>query len=240
MLDERTTQAFIEGFYGYGNWSARVWFVGMEEGGGGSVAEIARRIDAWWTRGRNELEDLATYHEAIGVTRHIGDHAALQPTWTKIIHVLFGMTGKDASSDLVRKYQARELGRIGGETCLIELLPLPSPNVRRWIYGQCTTIPYLANRVSYRERVEPSRVRSIQERIAEHRPRAVVFLGLRYLSAWSEIAGSPLQREPTSGIAYTISGTTLFVAAKHPAARGVTNDYFRCVGEFVQQRASAA
>ncbi len=33
MLDDHLLQDFIDGFYGYGNYNAPYWFVGMEGGG---------------------------------------------------------------------------------------------------------------------------------------------------------------------------------------------------------------
>lgn len=134
-LDDKTVKAFIEGFFGYGNWAAPIWFVGMEEGGGESVAEIRRRIDAWSSRGQHDLEDLVEYHEAIGVMKHLGERAKLQPTWSKLVHVLLGIRGDVATPATVREYQTTNWGRRNGASCLIELLPLPSPGISDWIYS---------------------------------------------------------------------------------------------------------
>lgn len=65
MFKDEILEAFISGFYGYGNYGARLWFIGMEEGGGGSREQIARRLDAWDKRGRNELEDVVDYHRVL-------------------------------------------------------------------------------------------------------------------------------------------------------------------------------
>ena len=94
LLDDAAVAKFIEALYDYGNWSAPVWFVGMEEGGGGTPEEIAKRIAAWEQRGRNELEDLVEYHHAIGVTRHFGAQPKLQSTWAKLIRILCAMRGQ--------------------------------------------------------------------------------------------------------------------------------------------------
>ncbi|MBC8136283.1 MAG: hypothetical protein H8F28_10385 [Fibrella sp.] len=45
-LNNDQTQEFCNGFLGYGNLSAPLWFIGMEEGGGKSESEIAARLDA--------------------------------------------------------------------------------------------------------------------------------------------------------------------------------------------------
>lgn len=56
----------MAGFCGYGNYDAEHWLLGMEEGSGGSVDEIARRLDAWQSQGEPELADVVTFSTAIG------------------------------------------------------------------------------------------------------------------------------------------------------------------------------
>jgi len=184
-------------------------------------------------RGRLDLEDPVEYHYAIGITKHLGPRPALQPTWRKLVHVLLGMSGGAATDDRVRAFQAKELGRRGGSSALVELLPLPSPGIDHWIYGEATTIPYLSSRERYRIRVVRYRIAAIRERLASYKPRAVVLLGLSYAAYWSEIASVPLI--PTPGDAFITSTVrqTTFVVVKHPAARGVQNVLFRSIGELL-------
>jgi hypothetical protein len=212
-------EPFIERFFGYGTWSAPVWFIGMEEGGGSSLAEVETRIETWRARGANELENLAEFHRAIGVTRHFGGRPALQRTWAKLIHVLFGLRGEVADTERVRIYQATRLGRHGGETALIELLPLPSPSTRDWLYREISDIPYLATRESYRQHVAPLRVWRLRERIAQHRPQVVIFYGVAYRDWWSRIEGEP---------------GTKFVTIPHPASYGMTNQDFYDLGAAIR------
>lgn len=230
MLERFTTT-----FFGYGSWAAPIWIVGMEEGGGGTVAEVTRRLAVWEQRGQRDLEDLAQYHHAIGVTKHLNADARIQPTWAKMIHLLFGARGLPFDTELVRSFQARDLGRNNGDTCILELLPLPSPNVRTWLYAPWN-VPYLRDRDSYRLHLIPQRVERIRARVSTCRPRAVVFLGTSYLKHWQTIAGMPLKVQEQVALA---EGDTLFIAVRHPAARGVTNAYFRGVGELIARRLRA-
>jgi hypothetical protein len=239
LLDDAAVAAFIATFYGYGNWSAPVWFVGMEEGGGGTAEEIARRIAAWHQRGESELEDLVEYHEAIGVIRHFGAQPALQSTWSKLIRILFAMHGQTPTNDDLRRVQADRFGRRSGDTALLELLPLPSPGTNRWPYAQLTTIPYLSTRDAYVAHVRPARVRRLRERLAAHRPRFVIFYGAAYLSWWSEIAGVSLVIDSNTGFAIATREGTTFAVAKHPAARGLTTDYFASIGAAMASRRAA-
>lgn len=231
ILDDKTTEAFIDRFFGYGNWTAPVWFIGMEEGGGGTIQEVRRRIETWKTRGSRDLEDLVEYHFAIGLTKHVGPRATLQPTWSKLVSVLLGMNGGPATSEHVREFQATKLGRRDGSTCLVELFPLPSPSLDAWIYASATTIPYLAARETYCTHVVRHRIAAIRERLTQHQPAAIVFLGLSYVHFWSQIAGTSLLPRPGDALALARTKHTTFIAAKHPVARGVTNAYFRSVGE---------
>jgi hypothetical protein len=239
QLDSKSVESFIRGFYGYGSWSAPVWFVGMEEGGGSSIDEIRLRINAWIERGRNDLEDLSDYHQAIGITRHIGERAVLQPTWAKLIHLVLGMTGEPATPEIVRRYQVESLGRQRGTTCLIELLPLPSPGISDWLYGAATTLPYLANRDTYRRHVVGLRIAAIRGRIDEHRPLAVVCVGRTYEEYWRQIAGVTFHDVENAKYATVVRDGTLFVSVRHPVAPGTSNTYFRSVGEQIATYAAS-
>jgi hypothetical protein len=119
-FDDRL-ESYADTFYGYGTYSAKYWFIGIEEGGGGSIPEIERRVSCWLNRGGHELEDLVEYHSAIGVTRWFDPVPKLQPTWRQLIRVLLAAKSGD-DREAIRRYQASKLGRWTGQTCLIELL----------------------------------------------------------------------------------------------------------------------
>ena len=40
MFDDELLQAYIDTFYGFGKYEGKYWFIGMEEGGGGTFEEI--------------------------------------------------------------------------------------------------------------------------------------------------------------------------------------------------------
>ena len=61
QFDDQLLGEFVQNFYGYGDYSGQFWFIGMEEGGGNSFAEVVKRLDTWARRGRRELEDVAEY-----------------------------------------------------------------------------------------------------------------------------------------------------------------------------------
>jgi hypothetical protein len=59
LFDDALIQASCDGFFGYGSATAPVWFVGKEEGGGGSFDEIRKRLAVWDRRGRLLLEHVS-------------------------------------------------------------------------------------------------------------------------------------------------------------------------------------
>ncbi len=233
MLDDKLLEAFIKGFYGYGNYHAKYWFIGMEEGGGNKVSEIAKRLEIWDKRGRGELEDVSEYHREIGLARFFGEHPKLQPTWNKIIRVVLSTENPVVSIDDVREYQKSLLGKKRGETCLLELLPLPSPNTRAWLYGRNSKLSYLTDRETYREYVEHLRVAHLQSGIARYKPKVVTFYGLRYQEQWQKIAGIEFRSTKLNSASFNAKGQTLFILTKHPTAKGVTNEYFHQIGRLI-------
>jgi hypothetical protein len=130
---------FIENFYGYGNYDGDYWFIGKEEGGGNTLNEIQERLSLWERRGKRELEDIADYHIALGDKRYFTHPFAIQSTWNKLIRMVLAVQQEPQTTDMVRTYQREKLGRLDGDTCLLELLPLPSRSTGEWIYGNSST-----------------------------------------------------------------------------------------------------
>jgi hypothetical protein len=233
QFDDRLLDEFAHRFYGYGNYGGQIWFIGMEEGGGNSFTEITRRLDAWALRGRREVDDLAGYHAAIGITYLFNERPKLQPTWNPLIRIVLTAKGQPCDRESVREYQKRELGRMDGETCLVELLPLPSPGTNAWLYRDHSSLPYLADRQAYRECLAGLRVAHLQDKLSHYQPKAVVLYGLQYQVYWKQIAGVQTWQGSPEGIAHATRHQTLFVMAKHPVATGVTNEYFHQIGRLI-------
>ena len=235
MLDDKVLESYINGFYGYGNFQSPFWFIGMEEGGGNSIGEIIKRISVWDNRGQQIIEDLFDYHLKIGITQFFGQRAKLQKTWSQLIRVIFGIYESDFENEKIREYQNRFLGRKNGETCLLELLPLPAPSINDWLYGKYSRIDYLSNREKYIGAVPEFRIPFIKEKIKESNPKAVVFYGSTYENYWTKIAGIVGFPENKNGIPYYRNANTIFLSAKHPAAKGITNEYFYQVGTLIKE-----
>lgn len=222
---------FLHTFYGYGSWTAPLWFIGMEEGGGDSLDEIERRLAAW--NGGDELVDLRAFHRAIGGTAWFRHHPPLQRTWSKLARIALAAEGRDADADAIRRYQRDELAASHSTTALIELFPLPSPSVADWIYA-ATGIPEIATRNTYIKALQATRISTIRSRIDEHHPRAVVFYGRSYRDKWAAIAGQRFSiNTGLPQLETTIRGSTRLVLAPHPTSHGVPNTLLDLIGRYV-------
>jgi len=223
---------FIHSFFGYGNFDGEYWFVGMEEGGGNSLEEIKKRLLVWAKRGKRELEDVADYHIQLGLDYLFSERPKLQPTWSKLIRVYLVSKGESPTIEEVRSFQRDILGRLGGDTCLLELLPLPSPSTGEWLYDYFNDISYLKNRDAYKRVILRQRISSLKECIDKYKPKVVVFYSFGYREYWRRIASVEFEKQKV-GFEVGTNLETSFVITKHPAAIGVTNDYFNAVGRFI-------
>ncbi|MEH6550647.1 MAG: hypothetical protein V7744_11730 [Pseudomonadales bacterium] len=236
VFDDELLADYMSDFWGYGNPQGRYWFVGMEEGGGDSYDDIARRISQWDKRGRNSLEDIYEYHMDIQVPKWFKKGAPLQSTWNKLIRVLLAAKGEEPEREAVRAYQIDRLARADDEVCLLELLPLPSPSTTHWLYSQHSTIPELRSREEYTRVVGEYRATKINEMITKQQPAFVMFYGMSYLDWWKKVAGVDLVKHDFQDkAAYfgEIGGTKLAVT-QHPVATGVTLEYFHSVGRYLR------
>jgi hypothetical protein len=83
-------------------------------------------------------------------------------------------------------------------------------------------------------------MRHIQDRIAQYSPKVVVFYSLAYQTWWKQIAEAPFIPSKIDGISLTKQNGTLFIITKHPAARGITNDYLHNIGRLIASETQLA
>lgn len=238
VLDDALIRMYARTLYGYRSYDAPWWFVGMEEGGGDDLDKVRARLYAWDRRGRRELEDLAEFHRAFSEGRWFdGDRPPTQRTWRSLIRILLAAGGGKVPLEAVRRYQVERLGRDGGETALLELLPLPSPSIDRWSYHEWTSVPQLSDRGSYLRYYAPRRAAYLRRKREEHRPLVVVYYGLHgnYQRWWECISGVSLNDHNVEGQRVRVGRDpgTIFVVIPHPNARRVTNTFCHGVGHLI-------
>jgi hypothetical protein len=232
MLNDQLLEAFINGFYGFGNYQAPYWFVGMEEGGEATSEDIANQLKIWDEWGRKELIDVIEYAREMKITQWYGDCPRLQPTWRNLIRVFLTAEGQTADNETMRQHQKTSWGTKDGDTCLMELLPLPAPNIASWIYREISLLPYLTSRKVYREYFVGSRIAHLQDKIMRHKPKAIVFYGSGYDSYWKRIANVDAWGKSPEGVSYWANNSTLFIATKHPTRS--TNAHFHNIGKLIE------
>ena len=135
----------------------------------------------------------------------------------------------------MKHYQATKLGRINGETCLIELFPLPSRSQSDWHYPYHTNLPYLKTKPLFRQHFAPIRSQQVRRRIEEYRPKYVTFASRDELlmAQWEMIAQVPMREFRFEGRTVLIGEDhyTRFMVIPHPVSRGLTSAFFRDVGD---------
>lgn len=232
MLDSKLLGDFIDNFFGYGNLKAPVWFIGMEEGGGSSEDELARRLRTWHDEGHQRplVADLAQFHVDFGDSTRFGDNPRIQSTWGKLIRTLLVAQGIKPTTERVRQHQKAKLGRSDGDSALLELMPLPRPSMTEWDYDTWSDCPELNSFATYEVSVRPKRIAAIRKLIAGHAPRVVIFYGTGYTAHWEAIAGLPFPHGDYPRVAGT---TPLFMVLPHPVAFGRVNRHYETAGRIL-------
>jgi hypothetical protein len=163
-----TELEYLLNFVGYGKLSADVWFIGMEEAGGGEN-NIRSRLKF------RQVEDCAEAHKILGITEHHSGKKTIQKTWRGMCYIMLRLEGKAANRENIRNYQADFLGRFQGNSMLCELMPIPKPTINSWGYE--TLIPQFKSSDEYYQVVRPRRIKYLQNLIAEYQPKIVIGYG---------------------------------------------------------------
>jgi hypothetical protein len=221
---------YCEKFVGYGALDGTLWFIGMEEGGGGSRELLEKRMAIWGELGGTPTMDVKSFHEKLGDGADLfSQRPRLQRTWNKLIEAYFAARGLPSHREARREFQAKRLGRSNADHCLLELMPLPSPTSSgRHIDRHDTGIPWLESRPLYVARWRSHREGLIKDLIRKHKPRAVVMYGASHLRSWHTISGHCLSQLVDSSVHHGQHRGVSFFALPHP--RRSTLDQWRKVG----------
>jgi hypothetical protein len=201
--------------FGFGRWSAPYWFIGLEEATASDDMDgLLLRERVWSRLGENELDDCPEFHRGLGETSWHRTKPRLQPTWRPLMLMLMSFTGRPTDRETLREYQRDKWGTLDGETCIVELSGLAAPGL-----GTKRDRSFVNDRIPV-----------IRERLHAHRPMLVVMYGFAGRENWEKLAG---RRIPDDCI--LTEGPTILALAKHPASRGMTNNYWtelaeRCAG----------
>lgn len=150
--------ARLESFIGYGNLSGRLWALGMEEGTAGA-SDLGANLEARKTL--MPVMDLAVAHDLEHLAWPIESQNSFPSCWLNISRIALALDGVAEWPDLQRAkdYTRHRLGRSGGDTLLLELLPLPKRSAASWPDEYRA---HYGSRADYQRQVLPQRQQALR------------------------------------------------------------------------------
>jgi hypothetical protein len=210
--------------YGFGNWQGPYWFLGPEQAMSKNDAELNRRFEAWRDLGCHDLDDCSEFHRRINIHHLHGRSvpAKLQPTWAKLLLVLMSHFDPPRCAGDRLLYQVNEWGRLGGETCVIELSGLAAHSQRVERSAE-SFLPL------------PERITKIRDMMRKYEPKFVLLYGRgrngSCEKAWEKLTeGGAIIEEGTFAKIGRSSSTLIAWALRHPVSFGQTNENWTKLG----------
>lgn len=192
---------WLDNFYGYGSWKARIWFVAYEEGGGDLPEEVADKINyfskAHAATTQPTLCDIRELYRHVTV-RFDGPKADLfrnqyefrfdsqavpHGVWKNLIAFEHGY--RDLELPDLLSYQKKSFVSASDHNeALIRLFPLPSPHNHGWYYSwlDLPHFPFLKSRTLYQEQVYDRRIQGILDNIKVYKPEIVLMYGMENIN----------------------------------------------------------
>lgn len=216
----------IKNFWGYGNLTSDVWFVGMEEGYNESNEILFERFKATAHAAVFDIyEDLRVDP---GHVYWFEENAPTQPTYRPLIFIhRYLQTRAEPTLEEVREYQIRKFGRKTADHAVLELMPLPSKSIKEsdWLYAD-SGVEGLSSRKEYLATYKPQRVRELHVLIQTHKPKLVLFYSRGYLPDWQQIAGAPFEEVIPKKLHTAKDHGTLYAVVPHATSFGMSkNDW---------------
>lgn len=198
MLDSKLLENYMQNFYGYGNWKSDIWFIGIEEGGGNSKAEIQKRLESW-NRYQTDLIDNREHSlflddkkvNSFFVPSGKKNRVELQSTWTGLIKLQLAYEGitewEENDKRILREIQMNDWGRLNSNHVISNLLPLASPKSTDWKYHEWSDLNCLVSRKDYLKIVAPIRLNYLKSKIEQNKPKAIILYGRKMMKYWNEL-----------------------------------------------------
>ena len=205
----------IESFIGYGTTKADYWFLGMEEGGGGDD-NIRARLKF------QNIEDCKNAHQILGITEYHSGKRKIQRTWRGMCYTMLKIEGKEPTRELIRNYQANELGRTTGNTFLCELMPLPKPNMGSWEYDDL--IPQYKSRKDYYDKVKPVRINLLKNLFSQENPKVIVAYGKKFWNDYRKIFDN-VEFQKVDNFLVGMQKTTKIILTDHFVSRTMNRKF---------------
>ncbi len=222
MITKELIEKRIDKFWGYGNLHSDIWFIGMEEGLHGTMTDLENRFNN--TKDKSVIDLQGDMTDVLDHMKWFSPHANIQKTWGKLIKILLTLQCKGkTTNDKIKEFQKKEFGRLNGNHCSLELMPLPCHSIKKqdWIYKKFS-IDYLETRSKYLKKIMPIRIKLFQGLIKKYNPKIIICYSLTYLEKWKKIIMHNLLKK--KNLYYCKKNNTIFFIIPHPVARGMTNN----------------
>lgn len=203
LIQENTLSHWINHFYGYGSWQAKLWFVSYEEGGGELPEEVAEKFNYFYRE--HGAVNQATLCDVRELYRHVTfrydgpkaerftnlheyrfDTQAMQNTiWKNLIAFEHGYNDEELPDLLVYQKKLFVLPSACREA-LIPLYPLPSPHNHAWYYSWLdvsSQFSFLKSRELYEGYVYQHRIGNILKNITAYKPKLVLMYAMNNINA---------------------------------------------------------
>lgn len=203
LIEEKAIEHWIDYFYGYGSWDAKIWFVAHEEGGGDLPGEVAERLNYFYHTHRaphtqSTLCDARELYKQVSFMvdgpraerftnlheYRFGSRAILHGIWKNLIAFAHGYRS-ETLPDLLAYQRASFASPSDHREALITLYPLPSPHNHAWYYSWLDLPPrfrFLTSRTLYQEHLQKQRVGYVLSRMQEHKPEIVLMYGMENIN----------------------------------------------------------
>lgn len=196
LIEEKTLQHWMDNFYGYGSWEAKIWFVAFEESGGDLPEDVAERINYFQEthpEKQSALCDIRDLYQHVGARlegpraekfatlfdHRFGTRAIIHGGWKNLIAFAHGYTGKDLPDLLA--YQKKSFAHPSAKKeAFINLYPLPAPHNHAWYYSwlNLPAFKYFKSRTLYQETIYANRISTILKNISIYKPNVVLLYGM--------------------------------------------------------------
>jgi hypothetical protein len=192
QLSENQKQKLLN-FLGYGNLNAPFWFMGMEEGSGGSVnlePNITARLK--FTDEIMDLQDAHNEKHLNWVYWDINNPVKFPSVWIYMARIMRALSSEKPEdwwdTEKAKQYIREKLGRSyeAGETFLTELLPLPKRKAFEWpaLYEQSFGFK---QRQDYEKQITPQRKDRIRTLLADEKPKYLFCYGETHYPHYKDV-----------------------------------------------------
>lgn len=239
---------WINNFFGYGSWEAKLWFVAHEETGGDLPEDVADKLN-YFHRVHPEKE--STLCEIRDLYKNVmfrqsgpksevystlydyrfGDKATQHGFWKNLISFAHGYSGKKLPN-LLRYQQERFASSSLRSEAWIQLYPLPSPHNHAWYYSwlDLEGFDFLKSRTLYEDQLFQTRITAILHQVRAHKPEAVVMYGMNNIVRLKKSIQATFPTADFKAIKGTarqipqhhraeIDGTTIIITTQIPGLR---------------------